>query len=271
MIKWNAGNRFPIVGKDKAPRSSKLEGKFGNAQDFCLDYKMSFQHFKQKCLAEVKHPNDTFPFQTKLLLLEEVKRCFGRQRMSQSRTIWMADCYSMPRMHLGVSSMAQGCRHVPTRPTLVLNLFNAAHRFRGSSEPDCRQTAGVTRNWACGVALSHAVLHESRRLKPEFSSAASWRWKGHRKCRRCVPRNCTLWTRVWMGWLVFSCAWSVSLKVECSLRRWTCTMPVSKGESSLRVGFRHPEMMRNVSFNAASGFFVWGLRHQVGAAYSAAP
>jgi len=72
------------------------------------------------------------------------------------------------------------------------------------------------------------------------------------------------------GWLIFNCAWSASLKVECSLRRWAGGIPVSTGKSSLRVGFRHPEMMRIVSFNAASSFLVWVLRQQVGAAYSAA-
>ena len=34
-------------------------------------------------------------------------------------------------------------------------------------------------------------------------------------------------------------------------------MPVSTGKSSLRVAFRHPEMMCNVSFNATSSFLVW--------------
>jgi len=71
------------------------------------------------------------------------------------------------------------------------------------------------------------------------------------------------------GWLASSCAWSASLKVECSLRRWSGGMPDSTGKSSLQVGFRHPEMMRNVPFNATSSFFVWVLRHQAGAANSA--
>jgi len=69
---------------------------------------------------------------------------------------------------------------------------------------------------------------------------------------------------------VFSCAWSASLKVESSLRRWAGEITESNGESSLRFGFRHPDMMRNVSFNATSSFLVWVLRHQAGAAYSAA-
>jgi len=55
--------------------------------------------------------------------------------------------------------------------------------------------------------------------------------------------------KVWRGWLVLSCAWSASLKVECSLRRWAGGIPESTCKSSLRVGFRHPEMMRIVSFN----------------------
>jgi len=42
------------------------------------------------------------------------------------------------------------------------------------------------------------------------------------------------------------------------------------GKSSLPVGFRHPEMMHNVSFNTASGFLVWVLRHQAGSANSSA-
>jgi len=69
---------------------------------------------------------------------------------------------------------------------------------------------------------------------------------------------------------VFSCAWSASLKVEYSLRRWIGGMPESTGESSLRVGFRHPEMMRNVSCNVTFSCMVWVLRHQAVAAYSAA-
>jgi len=130
--------------------------------------------------------------------------------------------------------------------------------------------AGVTKNWAGGVAISHAALHDSRRLKPELISAAAWRQKGRRECRRCVLRNCALWTRVRRGWLVFISAWCASLKVKCSLRRWASGMPESTGKSSLLVGFRHPEMMRNVLFNATSSFSVWVLRHQAGAAYSAA-
>jgi len=55
-------------------------------------------------------------------------------------------------------------------------------------------------------------------------------------------------------WLVFSCAWSASLKVECSLCRWAGGMPVSTGKISLRVVFWNPEMMRDVSFNATSSF-----------------
>ena len=54
---------------------------------------------------------------------------------------------------------------------------------------------------------------------------------------------------------MFSCAWRASLNVECSLRRWAGEMPESTGKNSLRVGFRDPEMLRNVSFNATSSFF----------------
>jgi len=43
-------------------------------------------------------------------------------------------------------------------------------------------------------------------------------------------------------------------------------MAVSPGKSSVRVTFRHPEMVRNLSFNAASSFLVWVLRHQAGVA-----
>ena len=116
-------------------------------------------------------------------------------------------------------------------------------------------------------ALSHATLHDSRILKPELISTAAWRRKGCHECRCCVPGNCALWTRVWKGWLVFSCAW----KVECSLHRWAGGMPESTGKSSLRVGFTHPqEMMRNVSLNATSSFLMWLLRHLAAAAHSAA-
>jgi len=38
------------------------------------------------------------------------------------------------------------------------------------------------------------------------------------------------------------------LKVECFLRRWAGGMPDCTGKSSLQVGFRHPEMMRNLAF-----------------------
>ena len=106
------------------------------------------------------------------------------------------DCTSAPQMHLGVTRMPQWYRHLPKRPTPVLSLFSATHRLRGSSEPDGRQTAGVTKNWAGGVALSHAALHDSRILKSELICAAAWRRKGCRDCWRCVPRNCALWTRV---------------------------------------------------------------------------
>ena len=159
------------------------------------------------------------------------------------KIIWLADCSSAPQMHLGVSSMPHRYRHVPKWPTPVLSLFSAAHRLRGSSEPDERQTARVTRNLAGGVALSHAALHDSRRLKfmSKFMSAAAWRRKGRHECMSCVPRNCALWTRVWRGWLMFSCAQSARLKVKYSLRRWTGGMPENTGESSLRVSFRHPE------------------------------
>jgi len=162
-------------------------------------------------------------------------RQFGGRRMLQSKIIWLADCSSAPQMHLGVSSMPQRYMHVPKRLAPVLSLVSATHRLRGSSEPGGRQTAGVTENWAGGVALSPTTLHESRILNPELINAAAWRQKGRRECRRCVPRNCALWTRVWRRWLMFSCAWSASLKVECSLRRWAGGMPESTGKSSLRV------------------------------------
>ena len=155
-------------------------------------------------------------------------RQFGGRRMLQSKIIWLADCSSAPQVHLGVSGMPQRYRYVPKRPTPFLSLFSATHRLRGSSESDGRQTAGLTKNCAGGVALSHAVLHDSRILKPELISAAAWRQKGRRECRRCVPRNCALWTRVWRRWLAFSCAWRASLKMECSLRSWAGGVPESK-------------------------------------------
>ena len=64
----------------------------------------------------------------------------------------------------------------------------------------------------------------------------------------CAKKLCTM-DKVWRGWLVLSCAWTASLKVECSLRRWARGIPESTGKSSLPVGLRHPEMMRIVSFN----------------------
>ena len=97
-------------------------------------------------------------------------RQFGERRMLQSKIIWLADCSSAPQMHLGVSRMPQRYRRVPKRPTPVLSLFCATHRLRSSSEPDGRQTAGVTKNWAGGVTLSHATLHDSRILKPSWSA-----------------------------------------------------------------------------------------------------
>ena len=136
-------------------------------------------------------------------------------------------------MHLVVSRMPQRYRHVSKRPTPVLSLFSATHRLRGSSEPYRRQSAGLTKNWAGGMALSHVALHDSRRLKPEFTSAAAWQQKGRRECRRCVPRNCVLWARVGRERLVFSCVWSASLKVKYSLCRWAGEMPESTGKRSL--------------------------------------
>jgi len=47
------------------------------------------------------------------------------------------------------------------------------------------------------------------------------------------------------GVVVFSCAWSASLKVGCSLRR-AAGMFEGTGKISLRICRRHPEMMRNV-------------------------
>jgi len=151
----------------------------------------------------------------------------------------------------------------PTRPSNHLVLLKLGSR-RSSRQFGGRRMLQSKIIWLAdcgGVALSRATLHHSRRLKPVFISAAAWRRKVGCECRRCVPRNCALWTRVWRGWLVFSCAWSVNLQVECSLRRWAGGMHESTGESSLQVGFRHPEMMRNVSPNATStvSFLVWVL------------
>ena len=89
--------------------------------------------------------------------------------MLQSNVIRLADCSSAPQMHLGVSSMPQRYRHVPKGPTPLLSLFSATHRLRRSSEPSRSETAVVTRNWAGGLALSHAALHDSR-LKPDSSA-----------------------------------------------------------------------------------------------------
>jgi len=209
------------------------------------------QRFKQG-------PQDPQPFSVLMLRDRSSSRQLGGRRMLQSKMILLADCCSAPQMHLGVSSMPLRYRHVPKRPTpvLSLSLFSATHRLRGCSEPDEKQKAGLTKNWASGVALSLVAFHDSKRLKPEFTSAAAWRLKGRRECRRCVPWNCALWTRVWRGWLVFSCAWSTNLKVECSLRMWASGMPES--------------IMRYVSFNVTSSFLVRMLWHQAGAAYSVA-
>ena len=70
-------------------------------------------------------------------------RQFGGRRMLQSKIIWLADCSSAPEMHLGVSSMPQPYRHVPKRPTPVLSLFSAAHRFRIALS----QTGGKWQGW----------------------------------------------------------------------------------------------------------------------------
>ena len=143
--------------------------------------------------------------------------------MPQSSVVWMADCSSAPHIHFSVSSVPQQYMHITKWPTPVLSLFSATNRLRGKLWARRKANGRVTRNWVGGLAL-----HGSRRLKPEFSSATAWRWKGRRECRLCVPRKCTLWTRVWRGWLVFSCAWSASLKVERSHRRWAGGMPVSR-------------------------------------------
>jgi len=90
-----------------------------------------------------------------------------------------------------LSSMPQGYRHVPKPLTPVFSLFCVTQRLWGSSEPGGRQTAGITKNWDGGWALSHATLHDSMRLK---------RQKGHRCVprdgeHRCVPRDGAPWTR----------------------------------------------------------------------------
>jgi len=120
-------------------------------------------------------------------------RQFGGRRISQSKIIWLGDCSSAPQMHLDVSSMPRRYRHVPKRPTPVLSLFSATHRLRGSSEPGGRQTAGVHKSWASGLALSHAAPHDSRRLKPEFASTAAWRQKERRWMQAlCAEELCTM-------------------------------------------------------------------------------
>ena len=53
----------------------------------------------------------------------------------------------------------------------------------------------------------------------------------------CVLPNFKTWLRT-------------CLKVECSLRRWAGEMLDGTGKSFLLVGFRHPEMMRSLSFSA---------------------
>ena len=191
-------------------------------------------------------------------------RRFGGRRTLPSKIRWLVNCSSAPQLQLGISNKPQGYRHVPRRRTPVLSLFSATRSVRLISEPGGGQTAGVSENWAGGLALSHAALPDSRRLKLELISAAAWRWKRRRECRHYVSRNCAAWTRVWRGWLVFSCAWSTSLKVKCFPRA------ESTGKSSSRVGLRLPKIMRNVSFNATSSFLVLLLRYQGGAAYSAA-
>ena len=63
-----------------------------------------------------------------------------------------------------------------------------------------------------------------RRLKPEFTRAAAWRWNGRLECMRFAQRNCALWTRVWRGWLYSAVpgapAWKWSVHyagpLECS-------------------------------------------------------
>jgi len=62
-----------------------------------------------------------------------------------------------------------------------LEIFASQFQFPGEGQmpvlpPPCgRPLAGVTKNWAGGVALSHATRHDSRILKPELISAAAWR------------------------------------------------------------------------------------------------
>jgi len=109
--------------------------------------------------------------------------------MLQSIRRWLAYWSSAPQMPLCVSSMPQGYRHVPKPLTPVFSLFCVTQRLWGSSEPGGRQTAGITKNWDGGWALSHATLHDSMRLK---------RQKGRRE-HRCVPRDCAPWTREWRG------------------------------------------------------------------------
>ena len=106
----------------------------------------------------------------------------------------------------------------------------------------------------------------TREDRTRRTSVAALRQKGRRHCRRCVPRDRAPWTRVWRGWLVFNCAWSANFKVKYSLPRWAGEMPRAPVKFILRVGFRHPEMMRNILYNATSSFLVC----EAGVAYSAA-
>ena len=202
-------------------------------------------------------------------LTSDVEESYGGRRKAGLLVLPTTTAYDTV-WHQGLALKLLKCvryRHAPKRPKPVLSLFSDTHRLRGSSEPDRRQTAGVTRKlgrwhgtFPCRSPWLQDIEARVDQRHSMVAEGASWMQT------LCAKKLCTMDKGV-KGWLVFSCAWSTSLKVECSLSRWAGGMPESTGKNSLRVGFRHPEMIHNVSFNETSSFLVWVLWHQAGATY----
>ena len=72
------------------------------------------------------------------------------------------------------------------------------------------------------------------------------------------------------GWCSEATTLLTNLEVSSTLRRLGGGIPASTGRHLVGVGWRHPVMIRMVSFRATSNFLVCLLCHQVGTARSAA-
>ena len=96
--------------------------------------------------------------------------------------------------------------------------------------------------------------------------------KGRRDSSRCLGKELSgvEGMRECKGWCLEAITLLTNLEVSSTLSRLGGGIPASTGRHSIGVGWRHPVMIRIVSLRATSNFLVCLLRHQAGAAYSAA-